>query len=582
MRVRVVILSAFLSVAALAARAQDTVIVIRPESSGVSLETPDLPRAIAEEAIRFHNAATTARLAGRTLLPAGHVWHGDVAVRGGPVRLAGRLEGSLLVVNGDLALQAGAEVVGSVLVVGGRARGVDSAIVAQGVRAYEAPLFYHVEGDTLIYAPSLARRLRGLGARETWGTADSRVSLLLATTGTYNRVEGLPIVFGPTFDLRVQPEMRFRLDALGMFRTGGQAAGEGADLGFMVRGELRRGEVTGVGIGARAYDVVSPIEDWTLRNNEVGWATFLLHRDYRDYYQNLGYAGRVFAQPSRPLVLGLELQYDRHRSAPTNDPIALLRNDEDWRQNPPVDEGHWLTVTGSVNYDTRNDRWDPTSGWLLRTSIERGGSGDVQPVAGIPPEVRDSLPATGYGYWRLWLDGRRYTRLTAGTRMNLRVLAGGWLGGDPLPIQRRLSLGGADPFPGYGFRYRTCGAGLIDSALAASHVALCDRVLLLQAEFRGHVSLRWVYDSERDRDGTSGLLAAWVDGLDVVIFANAGDAWLVGDGPGRYPPGRLPPLKGWLADLGVGLDWGGFGVYVAKSVSSDEPLRAALRLAHRF
>jgi len=561
---------------------QDTIIVIHPESSGVSLETPDLPRDIVDEAIRFYNGSTTARLAGRTTLPPGHVWQGNVAIRTGPAMLAGRVEGSLLVINGELVLAPGAAVTGSVLVVGGRVRGMDSVSVAAGVRAYEAPLYYRIEGDTIVYTPSLARRLRGLGARQSWGTADSRVSLLLATTGTYNRVEGLPIVFGPTFDLRVSPQTRLRLDALGMIRTGGQAAGEGTDVGFMVRGELRRGEVTGVGVGARAFDVVSPVEDWTLRNSEVGWATFLLHRDYRDYYQNLGYAGRLFAQPAPPLVLGLELLYSRHRSAPTNDPLALLRNDESWRLNPPVDEGHFLTATGSVSYDTRNDRWDPTAGWYVRGTIENGGSSDVQPVPGVPPAVRDSLPTSGYRYWRLWLDARRYTRFTASTRMNLRALAGGWLGGDPVPLQRRLSLGGADPFPGYGFRYRSCGAAVSDSALAASQVALCDRVLLLQAEFRGHISLRWVYDPERDRGGSSGLMAAWVDGLDVVIFANAGDAWLVGDGPGRYGPSRLPPLKGWLADLGVGLDWGGFGIYVAKSVSSDEPVRAALRLAHRF
>ena len=142
----------------------------------------------------------------------------------------------------------------------------------------------------------------------TTGAEDARVSLLLATGGTYNRVEGLPIVLGPVFDLRVARGTRLKIDALGMFRTGGQAAGEGADLGFMVRGELRRGEVTGFGVGVRAYDAVTPIEDWTLHANEVGWATFLFHRDYRDYYHKLGYAFRLFAQPARPLVLGVQRQ----------------------------------------------------------------------------------------------------------------------------------------------------------------------------------------------------------------------------------------------------------------------------------
>lgn len=168
--------------------------------------------------------------------------------------------------------------------------------------------------------------------------------------------------------------------------------------------------------------------------------------------------------------------------------------------------------------------------------------------------------------------------------MNLRLVAGGWLGGDPLPLQRRLSLGGADPMPGYAFRYASCGGGGTDSLLAGAHAAMCDRVLLLEAEFRGHVSLRWAYDPDRDGGGGAGgsLLAAWVDGLDAVIFANAGNAWLVGDGPGRYAPNQIPALDSWLADLGAGLDWGGLGVYAAKSIATDEPVRVILRLTHRF
>ena len=38
----------------------------------------------------------------------------------------------------------------------------------------------------------------------------------------------------------------------------------------------------------------------------------------------------------------------------------------------------------------------------------------------------------------------------------------------------------------------------------------------------------------------------------------------------------------WIADLGLGVDWGGFGVYVGKAVTSGEPVRFSLRLDHRF
>ena len=563
-----------------AARAQDTVIVIRPESLGLGFEVPDLPRAVADEAIRFFNAAGTARLSGRTVLPRGGAWRGDVAVRGGPVQVSGLLNGSLLVINGDVVLARDAEIAGTLLVVGGAVRGVDSATVTGGVRVYRELLWYRVDADTIVYAPSLRRRFPGLGARGEWTAGETKTSLTLATGGTYNRVEGLPIVFGPTFDWYLREHTRLRLDALGTFRLGADLGDDRSDLGFQLRAELKRGETTGWGVGIRGYDVVAGVEDWKLHNNEVGWAAFLARRDYRDYYRNRGVIGRVFAQPAPPVSLGLEVRYERQASETANDPISLLRNAEPWRLNPPIDGGHFTTVAATVGYDTRNDRWDPTSGWLLRGILETTGSDDIAPHPGVPPAVRDSIPSNGYRFTRGWLDARRYMRLSQGSRLNVRMLAGGWLGGDPLPLQRRLALEGPDPLPGYGFRYLACDAAITDSAFTGG-TAACDRVLLAQLEYRGHVSLRWAYDPERDPDGP-GLLTVWLQGLDVVAFANTGQAWLVGSGAGQFPASEIPPLRDWLADVGLGLDWGGLGIYVAKAVTAREPVRVILRLDHRF
>src|SRR4029077_8660964 len=109
--------------------AQDSAIVISPETNGVHFTPPELPRQVADSAIAFYNAATTSRLVGRTEIPKGAVSQGDVAVRNGPVILAGRIGGSLLVINGDLVLRPGAAVSGSVLVLGGELSGSDSAHV---------------------------------------------------------------------------------------------------------------------------------------------------------------------------------------------------------------------------------------------------------------------------------------------------------------------------------------------------------------------------------------------------------------------------------------------------------------------
>jgi len=565
------------------ARAQDTAIVINPESVSVAPQPGELPRLVAEEAIRFYNAATTTRLVGRSRLPHGNEWRGDVAVRNGAVSVGGRIQGTLLVVNGDASVDSGAVISGDLIVIGGIATQAPGAAVGGEVRVYRAPLGYRTQGEEIALARVNPRRwLRNLGLEKSWGTAESRSSLTLATGGTFNRVEGLPVVFGPMFDWKLQENVRFRLDALGVFRTAGDLTDRRSDLGYLLRTELRSGEVPAYGAELRAYDAVVPVEDWGLHNAEIGWAAFLFQRDYRDYYLSKGLGGRVFVRPARLLRLGVEWRRDWQTSVAARDPWTLFRHDQPWRPNPPIDAGHYTTLSGTVTLDTRNDRTDPTAGWFMSAQLESSRSTDVSPQTGVPTTVRRPLPTDGsYKFTRVFVDLRRYTRVSPSGRVNLRMLAGGWLGGDPLPLQRRLSIGGADPLAGYAFRHTACNRDITDAAFTGTLVAACDRVLMVQAEYRGHISLHWAYNSSRPEDEESKSLLA-LRGPDLVVLGDAGQAWLVGNGPGRVPSDRLPTLGSWLGDLGLGVDWGGFGLYVAKAVTAGEPLRFTLRLDHRF
>ena len=565
------------------ARAQDTAIVINPESVSVAPQPGELPRLVAEEAIRFYNAATTTRLVGRSRLPHGNEWRGDVAVRNGAVSVGGRIQGTLLVVNGDASVDSGAVISGDLIVIGGIATQAPGAAVGGEVRVYRAPLGYRTQGEEIALARVNPRRwLRNLGLEKSWGTAESRSSLTLATGGTFNRVEGLPVVFGPMFDWKLQGNVRFRLDALGVFRTAGDLTDRRSDLGYLLRTELRSGEVPAYGAELRAYDAVVPVEDWGLHNAEIGWAAFLFQRDYRDYYLSKGLGGRVFVRPARLLRLSVEWRRDWQTSVAARDPWTLFRHDQPWRPNPPIDAGHYTTLSGTVTLDTRNDRTDPTAGWFMSAQLESSRSTDVSPQTGVPTTVRRPLPTDGsYKFTRAFVDLRRYTRVSPSGRVNLRMLAGGWLGGDPLPLQRRLSIGGADPLAGYAFRHTACNRDITDAAFTGTLVAACDRVLMVQAEYRGHISLHWAYNSSRPEDEESKSLLA-LRGPDLVVLGDAGQAWLVGNGPGRVPSDRLPTLGSWLGDLGLGVDWGGFGLYVAKAVTAGEPLRFTLRLDHRF
>jgi hypothetical protein len=577
---RAIVLAVLTLVGPALVAAQDTAIVIIPESTTAPAAPHEVPRAVAEQAVGFFNAATTTRLVGRTRIPRGNEWRGDVAVRNGSVDLAGRIQGSLLVINGDLTIDSTAEVTGDVTVVGGTVTRAPAARVAGEVRQYHEPLSYRSSGDEIALAPNPKRRIPFLGARKTWSGTESYSSLTLATGGTFNRVEGLPIVFGPEFAWRVREGFGVRLDALGILRTVGNLPGEPGDLGYMVNSEVRSGSPRGVGGGVRAYSVVNPIESWGLSNAEIGWAAFLVQRDFRDYYFARGLGGRAFVQPTVPLRLSIDFAYDWETSVEARDPWALFQMDP-WRTNPPIDPGHYTTLTSVVTFDTRNDRDQPTAGWLLEAKLSNVWAPDVSPVT-LPLAVREPIPTDGsYQFNQLFLDLRRYTRVSPSGRVNLRVFAGGWLGGDPLPLQQRLSIGGAGPMPGYGFRRTACNHDITDPTFAGSEVAACDRVLLTQVEYRGHLSLHWSYGKSHPEDETA-KSPFTLQGPDLVVFGDGGQAWLVGSGPGRLPSDRLPTIGSWLADLGLGMDWGGFGVYVAKAVTSGEPLRLSVRLDHRF
>jgi hypothetical protein len=271
-----------------------------------------------------------------------------------------------------------------------------------------------------------------------------------------------------------------------------------------------------------------------------------------------------------------------HTSVTARDPWTLLRTNQEWRPNPPVDGGHFVAVRAALALDTRNDPHEPSSGWWLRTHVEHARSRDVSPQT--VPAVRRAIPLDGsYAFQRMSFDLRSYTRVSPSGRVHLRLLAAGWLGGDPLPLQYRVSLGGPDPLVGYAFRHGSCNENIIEPAFAGTNLAACDRLLLVQAEYRGHIKLNWTYparDTGDDRSPAGSVIR--LDGPDLVVFADAGQAWLVGNGPGRVPANRLPTVGSWLAHLGLGIDWGGLGVYVAKAVTVGQPLRFTARLDHRF
>ena len=538
----------------------------------------DLPKDVAQEVVSLYNATTTLRATDGLEIVSGRRVAGDVAVLNGTITVAGHVTGRVLAINADVVLSTGARIDGDLIVVGGEVEGSSLAVVGGEIRVYHPPLRYTQSGGVLVAT------LNDGGTEEQWWRRFERRGrhnfnrLEIATAGAYNRVEGLPVRVGPVL-YRDQGWGHARLDATAVLRTESSFSGSAPDVGHDVRGELRIGRKFGASFGARLFDVVDGVEQWQLSDAEVGLASFVFHRDYRDYFGRHG--GRISAALRATEDADLTLTYsdERWSSRALHDPLTLSHNDWAWRDNPRMDEGRFHVANVTLRVDTRNDVFNPWAGWYVLADFERG-TGVIDVSAPTSSGTR-SVSSGPIRYQRGFVDLRRYNRLAPNSALNLRLVVGGWLSGDPLPLERRLSIDGPGTIPGFDFRVTggtdvgTCAFG----TAPAGRPAQCERISLLQFEYRNDVRLS--FSDRRDSARRTRFRAdgAWV------FFGDAGRGWLVNSpgSPLNYGRHELPPLSTYRTDLGTGLDFDQFGVYVAKALSvPKEPLNVFVRVRHRF
>ena len=557
-------------------------LVLGAERAAAQERTPGtLSPVVAREAAGVYNTPTTLRVLGAYDVPADEEVDGDLAVIEGPVSIAGRVRGRVVVINANLALNAGARVGRDVLVIGGTMDMSPDAVVEGTIRVLPDSLRYREEGDRIV--PLLSdTTLVDLWARFRASQQREGLRLSLSTGGTYNRTEGLALVGGPAYR-RYFGSRQLDVEALGIVRSPDFFHLDEANLGYRVRVEGRSGGRRGVTVGGTLYDLVNMVEGWQLDSLEIGLASFLLHRDYADYYDARGAGVYVGAFTGADADVRLGLRREHWGSRQVRDPFTLFRGGEPWRDMPPADEGRFDLATAALRVDTRNNVSDPWSGWYLTLDYEYG-RGDVTSFAPLSPGVRDTTDRR-VGYGRGFLDVRRYNRISRKGQLNLRLLLGGYLHGDPLPAQRRLSVGGAGSMPGLDFR-RTigetdasqCAMGPV-ADVPAGTPAQCDRLALAQVEYRRDIRLGL------GGDLVIGRVRRWVRDAQWVVFADAGRGWLVGERQGelRYPRGELPALGTFRTDVGAGIDVGPLGLYLAKSLSRpSQDLNFLIRLQRRF
>jgi outer membrane protein assembly factor BamA len=266
--------------------------------------------------------------------------------------------------------------------------------------------------------------------------------------------------------------------------------------------------------------------------------------------------------------------------------FSVFGNGKAWRANPQVDAARFHLAVLRANIDSRNDELNPSTGWLILAEYERGIGRTTD--FGLTSPLTRPLVSPQVTYGRGLLDLRRYNRLSPTTWLNARLVLGGWLHGDELPLERRFSVGGIGTVPGFDFRKYQPGTVDVSECsnggvTPAGNPAQCERVALGQLEYRNelHSSLFDFLNARAVRLRGIGFTVEPT----AVAFVDAGRGWLVGQPFGglQYSSRSFPRFGTFRTDVGLGLDLGLIGVYVAKAVSSSkEPANVFLRVRRRF
>lgn len=550
-----------------------------------------LVREIRVGVLAFLNAPTTLRFDGNARIPTGSVVEGSVAVLGGSLDLAGRINGDLVVVNGDLRVHPGGRVEGSVRILGGTVREAPGSWHGGTLDLDPTPLRYRIRGGvvelddpTLFPPPRLLTAEVGRTSIRPW----------LRSAGAYNRVEGLPMELGGVFETLSRNPLR--LEAFALWRSVSGLELDGDNLGSIFRLRQEVGGNGEAGFELTRFSRIVPFEDRGLSNLESSLSTFLLRRDLRDYFEEEGWSFAFTAHPvDAPLRLRLEYREDENRTAQVGSPWTLRDNELPWRALPLVAEGTSRSLVAEFLVDTRNEVRDPSYGWWIEGKLQRRVGGTqripVLPELGEDPVIlgtttriaeTESLGLATAGR----LDIRRYNRLSPSTRLNLRFLVSGPLNAVPLPPQDQTTLGGEGSLPGHPRFSVDCGARSRQVALPSASETDepqavypaygCDGVALGQIELQGRLPFSWAPQEGAVSWETGSLLRlepAWT------VFLGAGRGWRAED-PTPADLREDSPLR---MDIGTGVFVGPLGVYWTVPLNRrDRGLNFFVRISHRF
>ncbi|MGH7582169.1 MAG: hypothetical protein ACREL5_02965 [Gemmatimonadales bacterium] len=519
-------------------------------------------------ALAIYNGPAAVRVFGDLPVAADVKISGDVGVYRGSVRVDGRIDGRLVVLDGDARITATGVVTGDVIVLGGRLTVDPAASTGRRSQCDQPVALDHAPAGTLSVQPA-KRPLTRLTSDIAISVGDARVAPHVGI-GTYNRIEAAPLQLGATAEWAPMVNDSLHLDGYGIFRTARDPSGSRPAVGWYLDGAWTHRGSLPFTLRAAGGSRIEATADRPGSALESSLSALFLRRDHRDWLLWRGVRLSAEIRPTAELGISAGVESSRQTTVLAVDAFSLFRGTETWRPNPLIDDGRYRILSAGVRWDARNANRHPVLSWYLAAQIRRTSSNDISPVS-LPTIIRDSIPTTGYGSTDGDFDLRGYFRLDPVQRLVARISAAGYLGGDPLTIQNRHSAGGPDPLIGYDFRAINCERRRkADPALPA----LCDREMAIQVEYRRQLPLRFT--------SRLGGYNIGIHNPELVVLGDAASAWLAGDSAGRVPGGRIQAIGEWQSEFGVGISTPHLGLYLAKSLVLSSGVRFQIVFGHRF
>lgn len=339
----------------------------------------------AAEALRRIVAAEQYRVVSRdTLIPAESQIQGDLVIVGSDVRLAGAVQGSVVVLEGSLFLRPGSRVVGSVISARGAYLSSTRAEVGDTL-SVPAEIGVEVvrEGDvyTVRFVPPPPRPIL------------EREGIFGFAVPSYDRVNGVTLGFG----LRrvfVSDTLSASVGATATYHTARKSPGGRVEL-LAPLGERHY-------VAVRAARETQTVDAWIRGNLANSAAALFLRSDIRNYFESDYVALRAWRAAPQSLDEGtsflaphLELRASRDRSLRARNVWTVLQRDEPWRENPDVFEGTltsllpgfgagWRGITAEFASDVTLEWAFPSPvgrSWGERQFLQLVGDGQWQMLA---------------------------------------------------------------------------------------------------------------------------------------------------------------------------------------------------------